>query len=49
MTRETGDGECRHRPDGVAFSAESPEPGDHPGVKVAVGGIRVEAGGQRGS
>ena len=40
---------CRHRPDGVPFSAESPEPGDHPGVKVAVGGVRVESGGQRGS
>ena len=40
---------CRHRPEGVPFSAESPEPGDHPGVKVAIGGIRGEAGGQRGS
>jgi nucleoside 2-deoxyribosyltransferase len=37
--------ECCHRPDRVPFSAESPEPGDHPGVKVAVGGFRVEAGG----
>jgi histidinol phosphatase-like PHP family hydrolase len=36
---------CCHRPDRVPFSAESPEPGDHPGVKVAVGGFRVEAGG----
>jgi PAS domain S-box-containing protein len=40
---------CCHRPDGVPFSAESPETGDHPGVKVAVSGFRVEAGGQRGS
>jgi hypothetical protein len=22
---------CRHRPDGVPFSVESPEPGYHPG------------------
>jgi len=41
--------DCRHRPDGVPFSAESPEPGDHPGVKVAMSEFRVEAGGQRGS
>jgi glycosyltransferase involved in cell wall biosynthesis len=40
---------CRHRLDGVPFSAESPGSGDHPGVKVAVGGFRVEAGEQRGS
>lgn len=40
---------CRHRRDEVPFSPGSPGTGYQPlGPKVAVGGIRVEVGGQRG-
>ena len=39
---------CRHRGDRLPFSAGSPGPGDQQGVKVALGGFRVESGAQRG-
>jgi hypothetical protein len=41
---------CRHRRDEVPFSPGSPGTGYQPlGLKVAVGGIRVEVDSQRGS
>jgi len=38
--------ECRHRHDEVPFSAESAEPGAHPGVKLASSGFRGDSGAQ---
>jgi hypothetical protein len=40
---------CRHRRSEVPFSAESAEPGYHPGVKLALSGFRGDAGAQRRS